>query len=155
MSHYQNQYDANPTRQTDEYGHPIDTTGTGTYGTQVPYGTAGATGHHQGHHQKEHGGLTGMLHRSGSSSSSSSSEDDGHGGRRKKKGLKDKLKEKLPGKGHGDDFTPAYGGGHKADYTPGYGSTTTPGGYGAAGQPQEKKGMMDKIKEKLPGGHHH
>lgn len=35
MSHYQNQYDANPTRQTDEYGHPIDTTGMGTYGTQL------------------------------------------------------------------------------------------------------------------------
>ncbi|KAF2290771.1 hypothetical protein GH714_015383 [Hevea brasiliensis] len=47
-------------------------------------------------HNKDHHGVSGKLHRSGSSSSSSSYEDDGHGGRRKK-GLKEKIKENLPG----------------------------------------------------------
>lgn len=69
-----------------------------------------------------------------------SSEDDGMGGRRKK-GLKDKIKEKLPG-------------GQKDEQT--YGTQTTTqggGGYGyGEGQQHEKKGMMEKIKEKLPGG---
>lgn len=68
------------------------------------------------------------------------SEDDGHGGRRKK-GLKEKIKEKLPG-GQRDEQTHTN-------------VTTTPGGvgYDAAGE-HHKKGMMDKIKEKLPGGNH-
>ncbi|XP_073128369.1 uncharacterized protein [Henckelia pumila] len=74
-------------------------------------------------------------HRRSGSSSSSSSEDDGEGGRRKK-GVKDKIKDKLPG-GHKDTQPQA------------------PAGYGGVpGQAEpEKKGMMDKIKEKLPGGH--
>lgn len=71
------------------------------------------------------------------------SEDDGHGGRRKK-GLKDKMKDKLPGGGHKDE---------KYHGT----ATTTPGGYNMSGEGQrhehEKKGMMEKIKEKLPGHH--
>nr|ADT80797.1 dehydrin [Paeonia suffruticosa] len=94
-----------------------------------------------------HGGE--KLHRSGSSSSSSS-EDDGQGGRRKK-GIKEKIKEKMPGGGHKEQ---------QQQY-----DTIAPGGYGgthgtAAGtygteqpHPQEKKGVMEKIKEKLPGGH--
>lgn len=67
------------------------------------------------------------------------SEDDGHGGRRKK-GLKEKVKEKLPG--HHDDRPEAV-------------STTTPGGYSSAEHEghHEKKGIMEKIKEKLPGHH--
>ena len=69
------------------------------------------------------------------------SEDDGQGGRRKK-GMKEKIKEKLPG-------------GHK-EARPGqeYSSATTAPGYGGEGEQHEKKGIMDKIKEKLPGGHH-
>jgi len=70
-----------------------------------------------------------------------SSEDDGQGGRRKKKGLKEKIKEKLPG-------------GHKQE-SGSYGPTTTPGLYPQGRQPgyeqKQKKGIMDKIKEKLPG----
>lgn len=66
------------------------------------------------------------------------SEDDGHGGRRKKKGIKDKVKEKLPG-GHRDDLA------HST-------ATTTTTGYGMEGT-HEKKGIMEKIKEKLPGHH--
>lgn len=74
------------------------------------------------------------------------SEDDGQGGRRKKQGIKEKIKEKLPG-GHKDD--------EQLQQTA-YGEPTTTGhGHGVEGEHQEKKGIMDKIKEKLPGGGHH
>ncbi|XP_021908296.1 dehydrin Xero 1-like [Carica papaya] len=137
MAQYQNQYGAVPTptaestnlptTQTDEYGNPIG----GTSGTHMQT-TAG--------HHKEHHGLSGIFHRSGSSSSSSSSsEDDGHGGRRKKKGLKEKVKEKLPGMRPKDEQTPAT-------------ATTTPYDAGVASH-QPKKGVMEKIKEKLTRHH--
>ncbi|CAN6371842.1 unnamed protein product [Urochloa humidicola] len=93
----------------------------------------------------------GILHRSGSSSSSSSSsEDDGMGGRRKK-GLKDKIKEKLPG-GHKDsqqNQATAAGGTYGQS---GYAGTTTAHGTDGTGK-GEKKGLVDKIKDKLPGHH--
>ncbi|WP_175282745.1 hypothetical protein, partial [Klebsiella pneumoniae] len=130
---------AGPLRRTDEYGNPVPehqgpggaVTG-GTYGTTTtPHEGVlhGEGGREQQVHlgKEEHPG--GRHHRSGSSSSSSSSEDDGQGGRRKK-GLKEKIKEKLPG------------GGHKSEE---HGQTDE-------GQ-HEKKGMMEKIKEKLPGHH--
>ncbi|PWZ11922.1 hypothetical protein Zm00014a_011758 [Zea mays] len=92
-------------------------------------------------HAAEHKTGGGILRRSGSSSSSSSSssEDDGMGGRRKK-GLKEKIKEKMPG-------------GHRE----GQGQATATGAYGGTGYvagpttggPHEKKGVMEKI----PGGH--
>ena len=81
-------------------------------------------------------------------------EDDGMGGRRKK-GLKEKIKEKLPG-GHKDSQQNqaaatggAYGQQEHAGMTGGAGAhgTDGTGGHG------EKKGLMDKIKEKLPGHH--
>ncbi|CAL4981231.1 unnamed protein product [Urochloa decumbens] len=83
-----------------------------------------------------------------------SSEDDGMGGRRKK-GLKEKIKEKMPG-GHtenqGQTATGAYGG--TTGYTGTTGMGTTGGTYSpTTGGPHEKKGVMEKIKEKLPGGH--
>lgn len=66
-----------------------------------------------------------------------SSEDEGTG--RKKKGLKEKLKEKIPGNKE-----------HQSQAS----STTTPGqGPTYQQQHHEKKGVMDKIKEKLPGHH--
>ena len=74
------------------------------------------------------------------------SEDDGLGGRRKKKGLREKIKEKLP---------IPIGGSHK-DHQSHDTATTTPGtgGYGyTGGKHHEKKGVMDKIKEKRPGTH--
>ncbi|KAJ8770760.1 hypothetical protein K2173_021407 [Erythroxylum novogranatense] len=151
MSHYQNQH---PARQTDEYGKPVSVTRlttdaydeyghpiprpdtTGTYGTAGIYGkAAAATGTDIG---KEHHGVSGKLHRSGSSSSSSSSEEDGQGGRRKK-GLKEKIKDKMPGH-------------HKDEHAT---STTIPGGYSSTEDHHEKKGIMEKIKEKLPGHHEH
>nr|XP_043634365.1 dehydrin Xero 1-like [Erigeron canadensis] len=106
--------------------------------------TMGTTGH--GYEEgKQHGGI---LHRTGSGSSSSS-EDDGEGGRRKKKGVMDKIKEKLPGGEHGgvDD---QYKNTSATSTTIGGGAG---GGHGYEGeQGHEKKGLMDKIKDKLPGG---
>ncbi|CAM0150463.1 unnamed protein product [Urochloa decumbens] len=165
-------------------------TGTGTHGTG--YGTQGATGrmrlsllvgvlggggltsvpgttgHGATHVTGTHGAATGaafphatehktggILRRSGSSSSSSlSSEDDGKGDRRKK-GLVEKIKEKMPG-GHkenqGQAATGAYSG--TTGYTRTTGTGTTGGTYApTTGGPHEKKGVMEKIKEKLPGSH--
>ncbi|KAM1047811.1 hypothetical protein FF1_027042 [Malus domestica] len=141
MSHLHNQHGAQPTdaygnpiQRTDEYGNPLGgaTTGATTGGYGAHDTAAATTGHDYG--RKEHHGVTGALHRSGSSSSSSS-EDDGLGGRRKKKGLKQKIKEKLPGS-------------TTTDTTYGTAGTTYPGGH------QQDKGMMDKIKDKLPGTGH-
>ena len=81
-------------------------------------------------------------------------------GGRRKKGLKEKIKEKMPG-GHKDNqgqatATGAYGG---TGYT-GAGPTTGTGTNGGGtyvptttGGTHEKKGVMEKIKEKIPGGH--
>ncbi|KAL8527889.1 hypothetical protein ACS0TY_005632 [Phlomoides rotata] len=119
-------------RQTDEYGNPLPRPGgtggiTGTTGAHGTHG-GGVTGTHGAH---DGGGIVGGLHRRSGSSSSSSSEDDGLGGRRKK-GVKEKIKEKLPG------------GGNKGEHP------ATTGVYDQ-GRPGEKKGMVEKIKEKLPG----
>ncbi|CAL4981229.1 unnamed protein product [Urochloa decumbens] len=141
--------------------------GTGT-GVHDAGGLGGATGHVPTGVTGTHGAATGaafphagehktggILRRSGSSSSSSSSsEDDGMGGRRKK-GLKEKIKEKMPG-GHtenqGQTATGAYGG--TTGYTGTTGTGTTGGTYSpTTGGPHEKKGVMEKIKEKLPGVH--
>ncbi len=181
MASYGDQYGRDQGRQTDEFDNPIHHTTGGTiddYGIGTGATTGTGTGQHNGTQGQQHqgGGVTGVLHRSGSSSSSSS-EDDGIGGRRKK-GIKDKIKEKLPG-GHKEQqrtstTTQGVGikdkvmdklpGGHKEEQRT---STTTPGvgvygyegehGYAGAGAGvgagQEKKGMIEKIKEKLPGQH--
>ncbi|KQJ88959.1 water stress-inducible protein Rab21 [Brachypodium distachyon] len=94
----------------------------------------------------------GVLRRSGSSSSSSS-EDDGVGGRRKK-GMKEKIKEKLPGGNKQADEQQTAGVGQQAGHTTGVtGGTGTAGTHGAEATTGEKKGVMEKIKEKLPGQH--
>jgi len=69
-------------------------------------------------------------------------------GGRRKKGIKDKIKEKLPG-GHKDNqHATATGGAY------GQQQGHTGGTYGTEGTGEsEKKGIMDKIKEKLPGQH--
>jgi len=67
-------------------------------------------------------------------------------GGRRKKGIKDKIKEKLPG-GHKDNqHATATGGAYRQQ------QGHTGGTYGTEGT-GEKKGIMDKIKEKLPGQH--
>ncbi|XP_003576169.2 water stress-inducible protein Rab21 [Brachypodium distachyon] len=95
----------------------------------------------------------GVLRRSGGSSSSSS-EDDGVGGRRKK-GMKEKIKEKLPGGNKQADEQQMAGVGQQAGHTTGATGTGTgtAGTDGAEATTGEKKGVMEKIKEKLPGQH--
>ncbi|KAJ3670738.1 hypothetical protein LUZ60_008164 [Juncus effusus] len=154
------------------YGAGDYGTGTGTHGTTYPHEgvVAGSGAQHQPARDKVEGhGVGGVLHRSGSSSSSSSSEDDGMGGRRKKKSIKDKIKEKLPGTHktetssttpitatgeHGYGTTGVHGQGTTGEHGYGttgvHGGTTGYGGATATGEP-EKKGLMEKIKEKLPG----
>uniref|UniRef100_A0A453PUL2 Dehydrin DHN3 n=1 Tax=Aegilops tauschii subsp. strangulata TaxID=200361 RepID=A0A453PUL2_AEGTS len=137
------------TNRVDEYGNPVAGHGVGTgMGAHGGVGTGAAAGGHFQPTREEHK-AGGILQRSGSSSSSSSSEDDGMGGRRKK-GIKDKIKEKLPG-GHGDQQhgTTATGGTYGQQGDTGMTGTGTHGTDGAG----EKKGIMDKIKEKLPGQH--
>uniref|UniRef100_A0A453PUK6 Dehydrin Rab15 n=1 Tax=Aegilops tauschii subsp. strangulata TaxID=200361 RepID=A0A453PUK6_AEGTS len=96
--------------RVDEYGNPVARHGVGTgMGTHGGVGTGAAAGGHFQPMRDEHQTGRGILHRSGSSSSSSS-EDDGMGGRRKK-GIKEKIKEKLPG-GHGDQ-QPHWDGRHR------------------------------------------
>nr|XP_019068107.1 late embryogenesis abundant protein-like [Solanum lycopersicum] len=72
----------------------------------------------------------------------SMSEDDGQGGRRKKKGLKEKIKEKFTGGKHKNEEP------HHQAHGVGTRTTTTT-------TEHEKKSMMEKIKEKLPGHHNH
>ena len=132
MSSYQQHDPRAPVHHTGPTGAP----GTGMTGAGLHQGQP--QGHGQGVTEKMSGGggVTDKLHRSGSSGSSSS-EDDGQGGRRKK-GMKEKIKEKMPGGG----------GVHKDQQS----HDTATGTYGTE-QHQEKKGMVDKIKEKLPGTH--
>nr|CAD1834864.1 unnamed protein product [Ananas comosus var. bracteatus] len=148
-------------RRVDEYGNPIPesynatgaatgahgTTGVGPYRTEHPHGGVAAAGggHGQLKPERERG-----LRRSGSSSSSSSSEDDGMGGRRKK-GIKEKIKEKMPGS-HKPEDEHRYAGQTAPTTTVGTAPTTTAGTTAEGGY--EKKGMTEKIKEKLPGGGH-
>ncbi|KAM3296533.1 hypothetical protein ACQJBY_038723 [Aegilops geniculata] len=153
MEEYQGQHG----HAVDEYGDPV-----AGHGNPVARSAAGAftgAGGQLQHGREEHK-TGGILRRSGSSSSSSSSssEDDGMGGRRKK-GVKEKIKEKLPG-GHKDNQqhiaagTGAGGayGQHTAAGTGAGGDYGQQGHAGMAGA-GEKKGLMDKIKEKLPGQH--
>ncbi|XP_015065211.1 desiccation-related protein clone PCC27-04 [Solanum pennellii] len=86
--------------------------------------------------KKEH--HEGQQLRHSCSSNSSSSEDDGERGRRKKKkGIKKKIKETLTG------------GAEEGVQTTIPISISTPTSSGEV----EKKGIMEKIKEKIPGMH--
>ncbi|CAM0874831.1 unnamed protein product [Alopecurus aequalis] len=123
----------------EEHGNPVAGHGGVTGGPTGTHGAA-ATGGQVQPMKVDHDKTDGVLHRSGSSSSSSS-EDDGEGGRRKK-GMKEKIKEKLPG-------------GQKDTAEQQLGATTT-GAHGTGTATEatggEKKSVMEKIKEKLPGG---
>ncbi|KAI5314135.1 hypothetical protein L3X38_043311 [Prunus dulcis] len=130
-------------------------TGLGMFGdkqtvSDQPHGYDGGLGEHR-QQQPHDGGVTGEARRSGSSSSSSS-EDDGQGGRRKKKGLKEKIKEKLTGGKHKDDAQQqAYGQEQGQTHTIAVGTAITT----TATTEPEKRSMMEKIKDKLPGHHSH
>jgi len=112
--------------------------------------------------------LFSKLHRSSSSSSSSSDEeeevidDNGEVIKRKKKGLKEKLKEKLPGhKDEGEQVTglpaPAAPASvqthHDTDVVVEKIDADVKTEAPSAVPEEEKKGFLEKIKEKLPGGH--
>ncbi|KAI3804945.1 hypothetical protein L1987_26850 [Smallanthus sonchifolius] len=106
-------------------------------------------------------GGTQQLGRPGSSSSSSS-EDDGEGGRRrKKKGLMQKIKEKLPGHKNKEEQVP-----EKVYTATTKVTVTTPAGPPDVPKTEqirvehheeehEKKGLIGKIKDIVPGHHSH
>uniref|UniRef100_A0A453G4M7 Dehydrin n=1 Tax=Aegilops tauschii subsp. strangulata TaxID=200361 RepID=A0A453G4M7_AEGTS len=129
--------------RVDQHGNPVAAAPGATAVTGAPAGGQLQPG------REEHK-TRGILHRS-SSSSSSSSEDDGMGGRRKK-GIKEKIKDKLPGARKDHQGHPGVTG------TGAHGTTATGGAYNQQGHAGvtgtgEKKGIMGKIKEKLPGQH--
>ena len=78
-----------------------------------------------------------------------SSEDDGMGGRRKK-GIKEKIKEKLPGGNKGNHQQQQMMGNTGGAYgQQGHAGMTGAGVHGAEyGNTGEKKGFMDKISRK-------
>ncbi|KAL2512321.1 putative dehydrin LEA [Abeliophyllum distichum] len=174
--------DGNPIQLTDQYGKPVKLTdehgnrmhltgvatiagddagvmyvGTDTAAAGVVHGETGGRQIGTGVHTYEEQQQQQQLHRS-SSSSSSSSEDDGQGGRRKK-GLKEKIKEKLTSGKHIDKYeTTTAHSATNASPTTTVGSatptTTTVGSATSTTTPEhEKKGVMEKIKGKLPGHH--
>ncbi|XP_076892284.1 dehydrin COR410-like [Bidens hawaiensis] len=96
--------------------------------------------------------LLAKLHRSDSSSSSSSDEEDENGEKKKKKkSLKDKVKEKI--EDHKEEKEEAKIEKLETDTcvpVEKYEEVAAPAPTPA---PEEKKGFIEKIKEKLPGGH--
>ncbi|KAK4840147.1 hypothetical protein QYF36_000961 [Acer negundo] len=155
MSHYnQNQHGAvNP--QTDMHGNIIGQTGKAGVGEKIKAQIPG-----MGHTDNR------PNHNTGTGATTA------HGGA----GIGEKIKDAIPCMGHKNDkthypgstttttTTTGHGGGGLGEKLPGHhttGATTTPGGggYGAPGQGQhlqhgqEKKGVLQKIKEKLPGHH--
>ncbi|XP_038902143.1 embryogenic cell protein 40-like isoform X1 [Benincasa hispida] len=147
----------NPVQLTDEFGNPMHLTGVvATSPSKLDSTTTTPVSYtHLDVYKRQAGDdvaqtqLTREAHdgspRRSSSSSSSSSEDDGQGGRRKKKGLTQKIKEKLTGSGK-----------HKEAGTTGaeHHQSTTVTTSTVEHQEHGKKGVMEKIKERLPGHHH-
>jgi hypothetical protein len=106
--------------------------------------------------EEKHESLPQKLHRSDSSSSSSSDEEeceDGEKKKKKKKPLKEKIEEHKEKKEEEkiieDTHVPVekY---EEVPVAPPIGDCATPV---PTPEPEEKKGFMEKIKEKLPGGH--
>jgi hypothetical protein len=123
MANYQTQYGTKP-QDTDEYGNPIQQGATGGFGSAT-------TG---GQQQQERGtGMTG-------------------GQQQQERGMMDKIKDKIPGPGTGGvrrDDDP-----YSSKAQTGTGKTGT--GYGTTDAPNtggecEDRGMMDKVKDKMPG----
>nr|XP_043627224.1 late embryogenesis abundant protein-like [Erigeron canadensis] len=153
-------------RLTDEHGVPMHLTGVAQPMTAV--GKDDALGGGQAvMGGGDVGGDKHQLGKTGSSSgsgSSSSEENDNREGvrRRKKKGLMQKIKEKLPGHKNKDEQEQVL---PEKVYTATTKVTvTTPAGPIGEPKPEhvhvehreeehEKKGLMDKIKDKLPGHH--
>ncbi|GMI73290.1 hypothetical protein like AT4G39130 [Hibiscus trionum] len=155
-----------PVQLTDEHGNPVHVSGVATPVTHTDQTWMGydptayaAQPQQQPHPQAQ------RLHyevstttreeiQRSNNSSSSSSEDDGMGGRRrKKKGLTEKIKEKLTGGKHKEAEEES----ETVTYVAKTSVTTTTGNSMSAPEIQQhqKKSVMEKIKEKLPGHHTH
>ncbi|XP_047329617.1 embryogenic cell protein 40-like [Impatiens glandulifera] len=173
----------NPVKLTDEHGNPVHITGVATpvgaggtlkdmfkkdepvdlfkkdepvdffkkeESSAVMSGAALSGGRHPVEKIDKPSSMKTKLDRSSSSSSSSSEEDDGMGGRRKK-GLKEKLREKLNLGKEKEKEEGAFAAPVAFPATvPAAKVTTYP-----AEPLHEKKSMLEKIKEKLPGHHGH
>ena len=121
MAHYQNQYGATP-QETDQFGNPIQ------------HGTTGATGF-------------------GTATTGYGTANDPYTGgqQQQERGMMDKIKDKIPGTGGARRADDPY----SSHAHTGTGTTGT--GYGTANDPytgrqqQHERGMMDKIKDKIPG----
>ncbi|XP_062179338.1 dehydrin DHN3-like [Phragmites australis] len=151
MEHQKAQHGHGTTGRVDEYGNPVAGNGTGTVTGGMGMGAHGGAGTGAGtggqfQPAREQHKTDGILHRPGGSSSS---EDDGMGGRRKK-GITEKIKEKLPG-GQKDKQQGHAGMTGGACGQQGHTGMTGTGGTHVTEGTGEKKGIMDKIKEKLPG----
>ncbi|GLJ19018.1 hypothetical protein SUGI_0341050 [Cryptomeria japonica] len=132
-----------------QHGTAVDPHGHGYVGEAHPVPVShghveGGKLHGKGEEKKHEGGHTGKPHSSKSSSSSSSSdeEEDENGEKKKKKGG---LKDKLRVHGRQEKKEEDYGHG-KTEEEENY-------GHGKTEEEGEKKGLMGKIKEKLPGHH--
>ncbi|CAK9180360.1 unnamed protein product [Ilex paraguariensis] len=102
--------------------------------------------------EKKHG-LLEKLHRSGSSCSSSSDEEEVEEGgeKKKKKKLKDNIKEKISGDHKEEDKVEKYE--ETAVPIEKYEEPVPVNVAEPTCEPEEKKGFLEKIKDKLPGGH--
>nr|AWJ68148.1 late embryogenesis abundant [Cleistogenes songorica] len=179
MAHFQQQgqHGHQQTTHVDEYGNPIPAGHHGILGQTGEYGATTGTGVHHGAGQTGgygagtgiggHDATAGAYGRQAGYGDTGTGVHDAGGyggsdmgtggtyaeGTQEKKGMMEKIKEKLPG-GHKDEYgqqhtstTTATGG-----YAPG--RTGTTGTYGTTTEgTREKKSIMEKIKEKLPGQH--
>ncbi|XP_068344760.1 dehydrin Xero 2-like [Pyrus communis] len=173
MAHYQNQYGATP-QETDQFGNPIQhgTTGATGFGTGTTgYGTTNDpyTG---GQQQQERGMMdkikdkipgTGGARRADDPYSSHAHTGTGTtgtgygttdapytGGEYRERGLMDKVKDKIPGTGgarRADDPYSSHA--HTGTGTTGTGYGTTDAPY--TGGEYRERGLMDKVKDKIPG----
>lgn len=109
--------------------------------------------------EKKHTSLLEKLHRSDSKSSSSSDEEEGETEekkkkrkeRKEKKGLKDKTKEKITGDREEEKYEDTTVPVEKYEEETVVHHAPTVVHHAEPVQPEEKKGFLDKIKEKLPG----
>ncbi|KAM0975373.1 hypothetical protein ACFX13_018704 [Malus domestica] len=121
MANYQSQYGTKP-QDTDEFGNPIQQGTTGGFGSA----TTGTGGY----------GTTDAPYTGGQ--------------QQQERGMMDKIKDKIPGTGGGRRDDDPY----SSNAQTGTGMTGT--GYGTTDAPYtggeyEERGMMDKVKDKIPG----
>ncbi|KAK7380034.1 hypothetical protein VNO78_32379 [Psophocarpus tetragonolobus] len=173
MASYQSGYD-NQGREVDEHGNPVDVSATRvTYVATVPTGAYGADTDHQKQHNPSGVYSTGDIGRQHGTGGYVGDTNRQHGGYA---GHTDT--QHNPSSGYSQDAYESPGGYAAGPFygtntadtgtgprsgTTGYGAdyATDPTGYGnkehrhpdQSHADHQKKGLMDKIKDKLPGGH--